>query len=233
MSEKLYAEGEWPFEPELIGFNGDTISEGKDNLEDRLMTFELSTDRFIGAFASAMNGTAGQHFFDAIALSHNVRIEHVTALEELSEYIYDSMDRDTAVRVWTTIVRDSLIQIHESMVTIDPRAGFAIPSLQDLQEKGLIYIEGLDKAFEEGEELYRVSEAIVENEEEASNEEPVSVLDLPALLEAQLDAEDPEDFEQMKDEYGQWVIAEYCNNLGEYLDNLLELCPPDKYPELH
>lgn len=228
MSERLHTEEEWPFEKELIGFNGETLGD----LDEHLTTFELSTEKFINTFTSAMDGTAGQHLFDAIALSHGVRIEHVKVLEELSEYIYDSMDRDTAARIWATIVRDSLTNINGAMIAINEKAAFKVPDIKDLQEKGLIYIEGIDKAFEEGEEFYRVSEALGDNEEEAVKSDAISVQDLPELLETEFDDEDIEDFEQMKDEYGQWVIAEYCNHLGEYLDDLLELCPPDKYPEL-
>lgn len=226
MSEKVYNEEEWPFEKELIGFNGESLSE----LDEHLTTFELTTEKFIDTFTSAMEGTAGYHFFDdATTLSHAARIEHVKALEEISEYICDSMDQDTAVRVWATIVHDNLLNINGAMIFLNEKAGFCVPSIQDLQSDGLIYFEGLMKALEDGDELYRTSETLHKNKEKATYD-AIAVQDLPELLETEFDTEDYEDHEELRDEYGQWVITEYCDRLGASLNNLVELCQKNKYP---
>lgn len=226
MSERPQNENDWLFEPELIGFK----EEKPDEFEEHLQTFEWATGRFIDAFTSAMNGTAGRHFYDAVTLSHTARTEHIDAFDTLSEHMFDAMDRDTAVRSWATIVHGALVKISKAMADIDPRAHFVAPEISDLYPNGLEYFEGLEKALVDGAKFYGVSD-IMQGNDEATAVEAFTIQELPELLESEYDENDSEDDEELRDEYGQWVIAEYANALGTHLDNLLELCPPEKYPE--
>lgn len=233
MSERDYPQEQSP-EEFLFEFNDKKLSD----LDEYLQTFELSTSRFINAFTSAMDGTAGKHFYDAVTLSHGARVEHVQELQDLSEHLFD-MDRDTGVRIWAATVHATLKQISDGMEAINFVAQFTVPTVEELIPKGLEYFEGMEKALDDGAKFYRVGDYEDENDAHVHPAEPIEVQDLPQLVEELFDGlVDDEDIEELnelgpiQDQYGNWVIAEYDNTIGTYLDNLLELCPLDKYPEI-
>lgn len=226
MSERHIDEEDWPYEPQLIGFSEEMLGD----LDEYWLSFELATQRLIGTFTAAMQGQLCHSFEEAIDRIYTVHTEQVAELEELSKYLYSSMNTDEATHVWATIVHCNLAEMNEAMTALNPLAGFNVPDIAYLAPRGQAYFEGMKKASEEG-----IDVGCTPNTHENARLEiaidALGIEDLPDLLENEgFDDTDIDHLTPVKDEYGQWVIAEYGNQVGDYLDDLLSQCPEDVYP---
>jgi hypothetical protein len=229
MAERLPHEDEWQFETELQQYQDEVFS----IFDERLGMFEWTTEDIIHTFTAAMKGTGGKKLVDAIIACHSSKAIHCSSLKELSEYMVDSMERDEMVDLWSKATQGCLLEIRGAMIDINPQAFFDSLTIAELQERAAEYYDGVKKARADGIDLNKFAD---DDAYTPITHQPIPIDNLWELFadddERSKEFVDESTEDQIeRDEYGQWVLDEYTSNLSDYIDGLLELCPPEKYDE--
>lgn len=222
--EKFYRDELEPYEQDVDNHN---------EFIESWVEFRDKEDKLLHSLALAMSGKAGETWEKVIDGVLTAKYDYIEDLEALTEIIFDTIEKDEAIKIWANVVDQTLRARHDLISFIDRDLAFDLPTMSELEVNAAAYSAGRERA-----RVDNLLASAIESDDSADtsantdvmkNFEPIGIERLQEILE-----DDEIEWDNLNevsegDEYAEWVIEEIIENLDNHIDTLLESAPPELY----
>lgn len=217
--EKFYRDELEPYEQDVDNYN---------ELIESWVSFRDKEDKLLQTLSLTMSGDAGSTWPEVIDAVETIKYEYIEDLEILSEIIFDTIERDEAIKIWANVIDQTLRARLHLMTFIDTDTAFELPPMSELETNAAAYGAGRERA--------RVDELLksaTQSDDTADDEhyEQIGIERLHEILENDDIEWDDLSAVSEGDEYAEWVLDEIIENLEQHIENLLDIAPPELYKD--
>ncbi|MDQ5982186.1 MAG: hypothetical protein QG549_183 [Patescibacteria group bacterium] len=214
--EKFYRDELEPYEQDVDNHN---------EFIESWISFRDKEDRMLHTLSLTMSGDAGSTWPEVIDAVETIKYEYIEDLEALSEVIFDTIERDEAVKIWANVIDQTLRARLRLMTFIDTNTAFELPPMSELETNAAAYGAGHERARVDG---------LLESANEPTDDEHYEQIGIERLHE--ILADDDIEWNDLSvvsegDEYAEWVLDEIIENLEQHITDLLDTAPRELYKE--
>lgn len=222
--EKFYRDELEPYEQDVDNHN---------EFIESWVEFRDKEDKLLHSLALAMSGKAGETWEKVIDGVLTAKYEYIEDLEALTEIIFDTIEKEEAIKIWANVVDQTLRARHDLISFIDRDLAFDLPTMSELEVNAAAYSAGRERA-----RVDNLLASAIESDNDADtsantdvtkNFEPIGIERLQEILEDDQIEWDNLNEVSEGDEYAEWVIEEIIENLDNHIDTLLKSAPPELY----
>lgn len=217
--ERFYRDELEPYEQDVANYN---------ELIESWVSFRDREDKLLQTFSLTMSGDAGSTWPEVIDAVETIKYEYIEDLEILSEVIFDTIERDEAIKIWANVIDQTLRARLRLMNFIDTDTAFELPPMSELETNAAAYGLGRERARVDG-----LLESTTKSDGTADDEhyEQIGIERLHEILENDdIEWGDLSDVSE-GDEYAEWVLDEIIEDLEQHIVDLLDTAPPELYKD--